>query len=295
MNQFAKIRIEFTGLCSLVPHAIEKKACFVMVDGQRSGIKPLVAEDLPQENRLHWSFLRFPLRTINPNAPTTGEGIWYLRGQRICFKVNSEWEDDPEVQPFKLDLQEKVYQMEDALPSGLAAIDERCLKPVPSQNVGCQVVIDRGTWKADSLSLCDFEIIPTYPSHSPVDPRPYAHKVYTELEQIESLTLIATPFGGSPTPFTLSPTKANDEATLTMANLCLVNPLEWETPVDECKRDIDFAWYYDLLPEGAKTTVAGTLNDQSKGLPIPKLAGVPSLGGDNCNPNQFAAVKYQLA
>ncbi len=294
MNQFAKIRIEFTGLCSLVPHTIKPRACFVMVDGQRGTIpgthrvEPLVAKDLDAELKLHWSFLRFPLRAINPAAPEDAEAVWYLRGHRIGFKAESG-----RSYPFSLD-DDKIGDMDHALPQHLSTIDDRCLDATPPEVVGCQVVIDFGAWTADQNSANVFEMEPNYPKHTPAGQQPYTHIVFTELSQVDSLKLRATPFGGSESSLTLLPTKPADEATLTFANLCNVNPLSWPVKVEEDKRDVDFAWYYDLLPPGAKATVKGKLNGLSQALPIPKLTGNPSALGDNCNPNKFNAVDFPI-
>lgn len=303
MNQFAKLRIQFTGLCSFVPHIDGNSACVVMVDGQRGTVPgtqpvaPLVGKGLEPNLRPHWSFLRFPLRTLAAGAHGNAEGVWYLRGHRITIaEIQS-----PQFHDFDLELDPGVPQMAgEALPADLGVLDPGCLKPQPSTNVGCHVVIDRGRWIPDKSKANLFTFDPAYPNHSVAGPKPHTHYVFTELEQVTSLTLLATPFGGgNPTPLTFAPTRPNDEATLTFANLCHVNPLEWNLRVGEPEKDVDFAWYYDLLsdgsPQDAKTKVKNKLEGLDRALPLPQLVGAPSFGGDNCNPNQFTATSFDLS
>lgn len=119
------VRLEFTGLCTLVPHEDMDKACIVMVNanpGNQSAqtVNPLVKTNYPPpewtakyENEktpvqprscgtkkdklmIHRSFIRYPLANAfhevqhNSNIHPQSEGVWYLNRQRIIYEAGSK-------------------------------------------------------------------------------------------------------------------------------------------------------------------------------------------------------------
>lgn len=303
-----RLDVTFTGLCAFVKnrntHSTAIPMMALLVDGTRAlGETQVLALD-GSRLRFHRPFVSFPLQTVS--GTTAQYGIWNLGRERVEIEIVPDsdakprehefdvtWLDE-EGHPEKLDNQSEEQKRSFSwfmdigqVAPGCSKIDPRALSlEGDALNVAAQVWIKAGrlTPRRWTKAVWEFE---NYLSKPQVHRRQFAHEAVLSFEHLKSATLKATPYAGGP-PRMLPLAQAGGVLRIAIANLCDVNPLEWDTG-RQPERDEDVKWLYELLSKSSRDEVIRRLERRSLPTPVP-VQFVPANtgpGSGNCIPSRF--------
>jgi len=284
------LQVQFTGLCSFVPNDTLPKATKLMVVLPNADFPQVIGTPPPssldhQALRRHKGMVRVPLANLGlTNAPADGLAIWYIvPGCRIQFQTdppavaNSGLSITISNQPNSFTL---VAPMADLMPSP-NDIDPAAVSSSPPPNVLGQVLIEGGTvTTSPSSEVWVFEPPPASGRITAI-----AHEVTVTYSSLNQASMI-TSFGGFPHITPLVP-DANNVATVRILNACDDNPLEWPSVLTPTI-DVDFRWFYELLPTASKITLLSKLT--AAGLGLPKAIGAG--GGADCSPSLWGPMAF---
>jgi hypothetical protein len=229
-----------------------------------------VQEDLPR----HYCFVRIPsvhlpLGELKGSPPV--EHIWYLAGQDLRFGV----EQGP-----RSEIPEEVIRFADV--SDFPGFSREIATDPAAAGVVARIHLPGGKMTAGDAFPWSFA--DTLKADGAPKEREYATALHYEAEARGGhVTLTTTGFDGKAAAAArLVPDEAGT-VEITVANLCMDNPLEW--PFDEEPRDDhDFCWYYLLLDDDSFSSSMEAVGEGQ--LPIPRPVGSelgPLLGvGMNC-------------
>jgi hypothetical protein len=116
--------------------------------------------------------------------------------------------------------------------------------------------------------------------------RQIAHEVNVAYSGISRATVVIQN-GGITQRINLQP-NGSSLATVRVLNVCDDNQLEW-TRVPNPQPDVDFKWFYQLLPVAAQTQLQASLTPAGLVVPVPVGAGA---GGVDCSPGMFAPASF---
>ena len=285
------VQVCFTGICAAVPDDPDlcsaRRAWVVM-----PGFEP-VSKNVEDRKRAldgaplcpHQAYVRFSLSNA---AETVANGEVEvklpLHSRRLRFDID---ETDPGLNRFHVvrngDL--SVYnllQMEYAAPDD-CVLDPSCVGDAPPAIVQAQAVLDRGELKAS-------ETINAWRFPQTLGGRAMAHYcaryIVVELRGLNHFALITESFDGkSREAVSLFPAVGDASVGVVVTNSCIDYPdPQWGVSEDYPPLpDVDFRWYYELLPESSKSAIRTGL----EGLPLPYPYPVPQepfVNHGNCWP-----------
>jgi hypothetical protein len=266
-----KLEVRFSGICAFVLNSASDqrvKACVLLPDGRGKTVEVGSALDGTRLRR-HLAFISFRVKDLQSAGSTADDliGIRYLDAERLTLKTSGG------SNPFKVDLK-TIAELEKVAPT-YGDIDPAFLQARPK--LVAQFLIDQGYLKA---SPPQYEwVFPNTLSTNQIVGGGLSHEAILVLKHLKSATLMATSFnGGAPEYLSFqAPNKAT--VSITIANLCDVNPLRWATEYSELPPDDDFKWYYELLAKRKH------LHKVLKGLPLPSpqpIRAMPNGQGMNC-------------
>jgi hypothetical protein len=167
----------------------------------------------------------------------------------------------------------------------------------PRSDVLAQVVFDDGVLDVDKQDDDKWH----YPEASHLGGNPaeqnLMHEIVVRLPGLTAASIEVTLLGGGTPlqPLILNPA-GKAELSVTIANLCDLNPFNWERTDEHINRrpdpDKDFKWHYQLLKPGTSALEPGTRAElrhklqtqlQPKAVPHPKVVpSAPAVSGENC-------------
>jgi len=285
------LKVQFTGLCSFVPNDTLANATKLMVVlpnadfPQKIGTPPPSSLD-HQALRRHRGMVRVPLANLGlANAPANGSAVQYIApGCRIQFQT-----DPPAAASSGLNISignkpdsfTLVVPMADLMPSP-NDIDPSAVSFPPPLSVLGQVLIEGGTvTTSPNPEVWVFEPPPASGRITPI-----AHEVTVTYSLLNQASIVTT-VGGSRYMTQLVP-DANNVAAVRILNACDDNPLEWPR-IPNPTIDVDFRWFYELLPPASKITLLSKLTPAGLGLPRPIGAGG---GGADCSPALWGPISF---
>lgn len=116
--------------------------------------------------------------------------------------------------------------------------------------------------------------------------RQIAHEVSVAYKGISQATVVIQN-GGTTQRIDLLP-NSSSLATVRVLNVCDDNQLEW-TRVPDPQSDVDFKWFYQLLPASVQAALQAALPPGGLVVPVPVGSGA---GGVDCSPGMFAPAPY---
>ncbi|HEX9734683.1 MAG TPA: hypothetical protein VGG06_22145 [Thermoanaerobaculia bacterium] len=299
--------VTFTGLCALVPRTDANgqisQADWILVNGRRGEnraaerVFTLISR---RQLDIHRAFLSF--RCIDlpnpPDVPDDAQGIWYLHRQRITFDfVEAPLSTGSPAPDNSLrgipTLGSHVPEMEKVIGTH-GHIDPAALQPVPPLTVASQVILSRGEFLVPSpvTLAANMTFAPRFPNVNTysliVTPR-----IVVRFQRLTSFTVVSQLMDVQQPPRRLSLMPADGgPLRLKIANFCPENPLEWPPKNDDPTPDVDFRWYYELLPAPTRTVLVDSLTTgglTDVPIPIPTPGSDGRGGDDNCIPSKFIA------
>jgi hypothetical protein len=265
------VQISFTGICAAVPDdpdlSSSTRACVVM-----PGFEPVTKEVKDRTKALdetplcpHQPYVRFDLNNAAESA-ATGEVNLRLNRRRLRFAID---ETQPSLNRFHVvgDGGSSIFnllQLKSAAPDN-CVLDPKCIGDQPPNLVQGQAVLDRGELKA-SVKTNAWRFPPTLGGQAVA--HYCARYVVLELRRLNHFALITESFDGtSRQTISLFPAVGKDSVFVKVTNSCIDYPdPQWEAKDNyDSVPDVDFRWYYHLLPEPSKKAII----DRLQGLPLP--------------------------
>lgn len=283
-----ELEVEFSGLCMYLVDTDNQRAAVLMPDC-RKGVDPVHADR--QKGVHHVGYLRFDLANLEgvggvPEGTAAGgpryevvhrfhfqqlefpylpDGPVKIPGNGLGFPEFDEFTQDLELKPGMFsDDPPKVLLMRTILKGGeMDSGRQKNWRLPPVLKPGSNYI---GHFASDAIWVC---------------PVPG-----------DSLTVRIAGFDGAdPVEFVLRPVEGEEVVHLKIANLCAVNPLEWEEleleeltvagdGQDEETRDRDFKWLYRLL-ESTSAPLPARLGENPD-LPVPVLEPDQGAGVQGC-------------
>lgn len=294
------LQVQFTGLCSFVPNgpfatatklmAVLPNADYLMQVGVPA---PTSLDGQPLER--HRGFLKIPLANLGtPTAPPDAVGIFYLApGSQVTFATDfagplAVLSDPMAPNPPSPASVMWLASMAELMAGGAVPcdIDPAAVSPTPPPDrVLAQVLVNSGFVSVTALPTEQWALQPAPPSQaagaaSPPS-RQIAHEVSVAYNGISQAAVVIQN-GGITQRINLQP-NASGLATVRVLNVCDDNQLEW-TRVPDPQPDVDFKWFYKLLPAAAQTALQAALPPGGLVVPVPVGAGA---GGVDCSPGMF--------
>lgn len=282
--------VQFSGLCLYVLDETNQRVGVLMPDARKT-VANMVHED-GTIGTPHVGYLRFDLGNLHPNFPAatvpedpTNEGVHQFAAETLQFVIGGGAAgaivaNDINVPKFEELAPDRTVQPGDPPRSLFKVRDGLFTGPNPSE-VLMRTILEGGTIEGEPEENWLFNNLfnPGKPAY--VDE--FAPVVVWTRPGVESLTIRLQRFaGGDPIEFSLAPPEGSEEPVrLKIANLCEINPLEWQNlglrAVD--KDDVDFKWIYRLLTPANGDTWPQALLDGHR-FPIPMLPPPADLGDE---------------
>jgi len=270
------LEVSFSGLCLFVPNKAGNKMCVVLPNGE--GATPHAKKSSVDPTMLfrHRAFLRFHLKNLKgmPKVPSDSLAVWHLK--RRVLKIDTITEN-----PFKITNLKGVLNLPDIAP-GYAEPD-RLTVTGDTNKITSRLLIEKGEILAGEPTADAWRVPPTL-SGKIVRYPALAKRVILRIEKMKELIISVTKLSGGTDQDPLHLEAPNGETVkICIVNFCDNNPLQWEPGLDSVP-DIDFKWYFELLPEDKIRALGRELLGLE--LPVPVPEGQPNGRGQNC----FAAV-----
>lgn len=297
-----RVIVKFTGICSFVPRDItggQKLAyCVVLPNAWYDERRRICADpnkkgvDGLSDLRPHRAFMRFDASRVK-GAPAIFDditGVRFLESERILFVPTAS--TTPDFKEGDIRGLATSGDITSTTPTNLLSIANAVNTPTYC-GVAAQILIENGELSAPYGALkWTFD---NYLLSGPPKDKKLCHEVKLDFGAIDSLKLQVRDLFNNSVKRELFFDSADNSNPLeiTVANLCLHDPLQWEpashrnNPVD----DEDFRWHYEVVDDPVALQAA--LNGLR--APIPRATGLPNGNGFNCFPKQFAAVDFDPA
>jgi hypothetical protein len=263
------LEVTFAGLCAFVPAPNNRRVTVLLPDARRDKGQPLHSDGT--EGVPHVGYIRFDLSNLVDDIPTDGhngptyEVVHRLDREDIDFNL-------PPAGAVRVALQlpktEEFAPNLEVRPELMKGSDNRLLARI----------ILRGGKLTASAGITEFvfplQFAPDRPNHRG---RFAGFATWKRALDADDLTINI----GAHAPIQLKP--RNGKIVVKIANLCSINPLEWddlETRSGESvDRDVDFKWLYSLLQPKNRVQFSDLLHGIS--LPVPEAVPGPR-GSSGC-------------
>lgn len=283
-----ELEVEFSGLCMYLVDPENKRVAVLMPDC-RKGVDPVHADG--EKGVHHVGYLRFDLANLSGVAGvpegTVQKGPRYEVVHRFDFQ-QLEFPDLP-------DGPVKVPEKGLGFPEFAEFTQDLELKPGMFSNAPPEVLLMRTILKGGDVDAGrhkNWRLPPVLRPGS--DYRDHFASKATWVCPVpgDAVTIRIAGFGGAdPVEFVLKPVEGEEVVHLKIANLCAVNPLEWqELELEELKaaadgkdeetRDRDFKWLYRLL-DSTSAPLPVRLGEKPD-LPVPVLEPDQGAGVQGC-------------
>lgn len=291
-----KVTIKFTGICSLVPRDQSQgeklSFCVVLPNAWFDSTK--VCADPPKQSldgiskiQAHRSTLRFDAGRLE-NSPSQLLGlecVHFLDAQRVLFIPEAATVPDCSVGDTA-----GLARVEDITSSstkGLLSVTKAVNSPGRCV-VAAHAVIEHGEVSCPKGALT--WVFDNYLRTEPPKDRSLNHEAKVTLNGIDKLTVRVKDLF-STTTIKDYVFKDGSDLQITVANLCLQDPLQWQ-PIDaknDPVDDHDFRLHYEIVDDRVNLKA----NLRSLAAPIPRATAVRSNGnGFNCFPKLFAPAAF---
>lgn len=291
-----KATITFTGICSLVPRDQSRQEdlsyCVVLPNAWFDSTK--VCPDPPKPGldgiskiQAHRSILHFDSGRLE-NSPSQLQGlecVHFLQSQRVLFIPEATTVPGCTVGDIA-----GLARAEDVTSSSTKDLLSvtRAVNSPDKCTVAAHAVIEHGEVSCPKGALT--WVFDNYLRTEPPRDRALNHEVKVTLKDIDKLTVrIKDLF--STTSIKDYVFKGNSDLHITIANLCLQDPLQWQ-PIDtknDPVDDHDFRLHYEIVDDRVKLKT----NLRSLAAPIPRATVIrPNGNGFNCFPKLFAPVAF---
>jgi len=293
------VEIRFVGLIGAVPDddwkAVELEKVMLLLPKADSEYSDLGKSEIDKTPRSrHRAYLEYAPENVKGAAshPPHTVGMWMLTGPKRQFRLTFESDNEAKLDTPKLDL---VADMTAVAPSDCQLATEAVTSPPPDYVSG-QILIDRGKLESlDSGNLVDWSF-PRTLSNDPPQEAKLSHEFELKFKAENKLIVKVSSWEDStetPENLTLGPVFEEGEplpVKLTIAHLCDLNTLRWQTADLNAQADEDFRWYFEMRSDVAKQQLGKKL--YSLDLPIPYPTKAPSAQGRNCLGAKFPKVKF---
>jgi hypothetical protein len=276
-----ELRVEFSGLCMYLVSPEEKRAAVLMPDC-RTSVDPVHADG--EEGVHHVGYLRFDLANVagfaGVPAGSDAFGPQYEVVHRFDFQklefpgfgdeepLTVEDLGFPEFEKFTENLRLKDGMFDDE----------------PPEELLMRTVLRGGVLKSDRVK--SWRLPDDLKPGSDYKDNFASRATWTRTVTTGTVAVRIAGFdGSSPVTLELKPVEGEDTVTLKIANLCKVNPLEWEeleseVVTEQGARDRDFKWLYRLLESTTHPLAVrlGAVPD----IPVPVLEATAPSGVQGC-------------
>lgn len=318
MSETFKLRVMLTGLIlSVINEETASKArfCSLLVDARKK--KQGLDE---HELKPHRGFIRFPLDSLVDLPPGAEKhvGVWYLKRQRLIFKVKEEpLPTGTSPNFFRVDELDEVKAGE---PHPIKAVegqegsftwvldmnkvfpdfdlDPRLFQSTPpDDSVLAQVIFDRGRVRTQKLTPVVWEYDTTLSGQ--VYKQQFAHEVVVMMDNLTSAELLVVDFDDPKKVQSIDLKKFMNDGVirLSIINVCEKNPLQWSTDI-EITPDVDSKWFFQVMPQPLKNKVAEQLRGKNAELPIPRpvpgSVEIGAQGSGNCIKTKALSRKFRI-
>jgi hypothetical protein len=271
------LEIQFTGLFLYLLHTDGDRAKAVMVNARQSQRRRGRAgnkthPDTTRSDEPHVGYLRFNLGSLDSRFPSDedNDGPDF----EVIHRLDAVDVSFPQIARSQYTMAAQIPNLDEAYP-GLEP-DPAIFRNPPSDEVLARIELNGGTWSGHGMRSWEFK--PNRRHKKPPYQGNFAPVIsWTRSIDAAQLEVVIQPFdSGASTTLELQPIR--DKVVLRIANLCSVNPLEWnELKSHKTAVDADFKWVYHLLklPDGKRT----------EELPVPGLIAELGLLGeeDGCH------------
>lgn len=267
------LEVSFIGLCLFVPNKTSTKICVVLPNAEGNAPNSKKSLDGTWLSR-HRAFLRFDMKNLKgmPQVPEDSLAVWHLTRRELKIDTIKD-------NPFKITALDKVLNLLDIAPD--FCVPDPDVVTGDTDKITSRLLIEQGeiltgeptadAWRVPpTLKLCGG--IVRYPALST--------RVILKIEKMDELILSVTQMTGGTDQAPLHLEAPDGETVkISVVNLCDNNPLQWE-PSLESVPDVDFKWYFELLPDEKHDELAKRLSGIE--LPVPVPEGQPNGRGQNC-------------
>lgn len=280
-----ELQIRLSGLCVFVKHRDKTRTKVILINARRSrrddprlGANPKQPDGDTHKVEFHAGYLRFNLGGLVPSLESKDfddgpdyEGVHRVDMEDITF---------PQIVP--------AAQTDNCVVPDIGIIDPD-LVPKPgifaanpaAEGVLGRVDLNGGEFTGSGKVMWEFDHV-----HNARLPKPYSDNftglvIWKRTVEADHLDVEIRKFGAKKaTMLRLHPVDGIVE--LKIANLCSLNPLEWdELNMFMTTEDLDFKWHYRVL-QNSKSP-----GGRVRSLPIPRAVKGPLSGNDDCHPSKI--------